>query len=839
MLIAMNRPDISSFNSLKVTFYLKSKMGEKNVSIPRDIFTLAKIFPYYVRKISEFNFDYEIGSGGYGVVHHGTDSVSGKEVAIKQLKRERLKEALEQKYVQEVFATASCRSRFTVKLVGFTIEEPYSIIAEFQPKSTLNKILFHKDHISPKILTTVALGVSLGLAHMSSIGLIHRDIKASNILLNDDYLPCIADFGIAQFMNTGYWQPAGTPMYMAPEVFGNTGYDTSVDIFSFGMLLYEMSERHIAYNRYTKEELSHLAQNRNVYPEFSSRTPMELQNLIVRCWGLPDQRPTAEEIYNLIASGQVKFANFDIQKIPHIIQTLGRAQQEYNNQLAIQQTPHVNIEEEEKRIRRRRESNAAGVEPMVADRNAVNWPLIANVFDPNFIQNFKKQIPKIRTQHHERLFNLTSKVFAEGPPDLIENTLKCYRDLILQNIAFIDTCYYGQLIPRLPSQTDNQINISLDILALIFQFKPETVNQDLEQLLIYYVQMKPAEMILLASHYIKRINDSRSTTILDLLLRNSNVYMNIDSGYYFLCLFYDVIQTNPPYCNERMQYIRPVVAQFTKSTSSKTAAMAYRMLTHLKPQIDEINFVNVLEQLDDEVILPDLLKALLYAELPNSRRLCSKLIKIAKFSSTGFDIVCQFLSKSTSHMKTLAADPSWYVLDGLPLPDNLFQILLFLYTVPEPKEIVMTNPHFYTLLLRICRACSMQILGYLTSLIRRSNPCAKLFIELDKSGFLEVFFQRTAESGDDTAIYYSITLASNIATYCFVPSLIPEISRMKGFMASNGSLLPHIISLMSLFSQLKECRPHLTDLVPYFNQLMGYEDFAQLAATFLKNMKTV
>lgn len=816
-------------------------MGENPREIPKELFSLAKIFPQYVRKISEFSFDYEIGAGGYGVVHHGTDKVTGKEVAIKQLKRERLKDALEQKYVQEVFTTASCKDRFIVKLVGFTIEEPYSIIAEFLPKGPLSKVLYHRSHkervLSPKQLTVIALGVATGLSHMRSIGLIHRDIKASNILLNEKNIPTIIDFGIAQFTNSTDTKPAGTAMYMAPEVFGNSRYNSSVDVFSFGMLLYEMSERHVAYNHYSKEELNQLAQNRNVYPEFSSRTPIELQNLITRCWGLPKDRPQPEEIYELFKTGQVSFNNFDKSKLPQIVQALLLEQQEYKRLIAIQMKPLLNIDEEVKRIRRRRESNASFHDlPSSLDRNTINWAALTQYNSPDFIPTFKHSITKFRTEDLAKLFNTTSPVFVSGSPELMEKTLECYRDVMISNIKFVDTCYKGQLIPRLPSATDGQIRVSLDILALIFEYKPESVSSELDQLITYYIQVRPEEMILLISHYVKHIYDIRAVSVLDNLLMNANVYENIDSGYYYLTLYFNIMGGNEIYAKERMQYIRPWVVQFTKSKSSKTAAMAYRVLTHLRPQPDEINFVTALEQLDDEVIQPELLKALFYVtDFPNSRRFAAKLIRLAKNDEVAFDVLCAFAA-TPANMKIVANDPSWYVYDGLPTITNSFKMLLYLFTVPEVKDTVRNSPHFPRLLLKIARTADIFILTVFPSLIRRSSPDVALLNELDQNGFLEVFFQRTAESGDETAIYNAITLTAAVGSICFVPSLVPQIGRLKGFM-TNNNFLPSVITIMPTISALKECKPHLSDLCPYFTNLLQYKSYAHIAQTFLANMK--
>ena len=149
--------------------------------------------------------------------------------------------------------------------------------------------------------------------------------------------------------------------------------------------------------------------------------------------------------------------------------------------------------------------------------------------------------------------------------------------------------------------------------------------------------------------------------------------------------------------------------------------MAYRVLTHLRPQPDEINFVTALEQLDDEVIQPELLQALFYVtDFPNSRRFAAKLIRLAKNDEVAFDVLCAFAA-TPANIKTVANDTSWYVYDGLPTITNSFKMLLYLFTVPEVKDTVRNSPHFPTLLLKIARTLLINISVYQIFIINAIN----------------------------------------------------------------------------------------------------------------------
>jgi cGMP-dependent protein kinase len=79
----------------------------------------------------------------------------------------------------------------------------------------------------------------LALEHLSDRNIVHRDLKPENIMICDDGYPKIIDFGAAKFVSGRTYTIIGTPHYMAPEVLTGRGYNTSIDLWSVGVMLYE------------------------------------------------------------------------------------------------------------------------------------------------------------------------------------------------------------------------------------------------------------------------------------------------------------------------------------------------------------------------------------------------------------------------------------------------------------------------------------------------------------------------------------------------------------------------------------------------------------------------
>lgn len=96
----------------------------------------------------------------------------------------------------------------------------------------------------------IAYDVASIFAFLHKSGVVHRDLKSYNILVDDDLNIKLCDFGLCKFkadLNRGTMQFSGTPVYMAPELFQKKSYDEKVDVFAFGTLLWELVARDVPY----------------------------------------------------------------------------------------------------------------------------------------------------------------------------------------------------------------------------------------------------------------------------------------------------------------------------------------------------------------------------------------------------------------------------------------------------------------------------------------------------------------------------------------------------------------------------------------------------------------
>ncbi|CAF1932960.1 putative proline-rich receptor-like protein kinase PERK6 [Brassica napus] len=188
-----------------------------------------------------------LGQGGFGYVHKGI-LPNGKEIAVKSLKAGSGQG--EREFQAEVDIISRVHHRFLVSLVGYCIAGGQRMLVyEFLPNDTLE---FHLHGKSGVILgwTTrlrIALGSAKGLAYLHEDchpKIIHRDIKASNILLDESFEAKVADFGLAKLSQDNVTHVStrimGTFGYLAPEYASSGKLTDRSDVFSFGVMLLEL-----------------------------------------------------------------------------------------------------------------------------------------------------------------------------------------------------------------------------------------------------------------------------------------------------------------------------------------------------------------------------------------------------------------------------------------------------------------------------------------------------------------------------------------------------------------------------------------------------------------------
>ncbi|KAJ7524888.1 hypothetical protein O6H91_17G026200 [Diphasiastrum complanatum] len=208
-----------------------------------------KKFSYKEVKLITENFLHKIGEGGFGSVYYGA-CMNRQELAVKQLSK--LSRQGRKEFHNEVLLLSKIHHNSLVPFVGVCEESGRCILLyEYMPRGNLGEHLFGKNSCTPldwNRRLRIALNVAEGLEYLHKgccPPIIHRDVKSSDILLNESYDAKVADFGISKLLSEGATHSStdfmGTFGYVDPEYLSNIcQLTTRSDVYSFGVVLFEI-----------------------------------------------------------------------------------------------------------------------------------------------------------------------------------------------------------------------------------------------------------------------------------------------------------------------------------------------------------------------------------------------------------------------------------------------------------------------------------------------------------------------------------------------------------------------------------------------------------------------
>ncbi|XP_041981347.1 mitogen-activated protein kinase kinase kinase isoform X2 [Aricia agestis] len=276
---------------------------------------------------SELKLEEVIGVGGFGKVYRGY--LNDEVVAVKAARQDANEdiEIIKENVLQESKLFWMLQHENIVSLKGVCLEEPnLCLVMEYARGGPLNRVLSGRK-IRPCILVDWAIQVARGMAYLhvdAPISLIHRDLKSSNVLLSEAILPDdtledktlkITDFGLArEVYKTTRMSAAGTYAWMPPEVIKNSTFSHASDVWSYGVLLWELLTGETPYKGIDALAVAYgVAVNKLTLP-IPSTCPESWRVLMEACWhSNPRERPLFPEI--LVQLERIRQSEFT--RAPH------------------------------------------------------------------------------------------------------------------------------------------------------------------------------------------------------------------------------------------------------------------------------------------------------------------------------------------------------------------------------------------------------------------------------------------------------------------------------------------------------------------------------------------
>ena len=833
-------------------------MSSKNTKIPQTLRELAEMFPNYVRDLADFKCEKEIGRGGFGVVWLGTDCKTNQKVAIKSLLSNKLSKNATKFYIREIHTMALLESMFVVDLVGFTIENPFAIITKYQQKGQLSKHIKKKvsnsiEKFSGTKLSMIALGLASALITFEEHNIVHRDLKSGNILVDDELIPKICDFGAARIYHKGdqMTNKIGTLHFMAPENVYSKNYDNKVDVYSFGLVLYEMAEQKSPFLDVRKDQILQLLPQNKLHLNFD-KASKELKSLIKQCTDFdPKKRPTPKELFDIFSSGKISFPGTNKKKISKFVDIILKNDEKKRKENKKLPPCYVNMETiiQKLDIFEQNPSNQDDNDK-VADED--DFKIIEDTTVANYEFIFNQKLTSLNPEDYNDFVTSILKALMTHPP---ENIIISIYNSILEKIKkdqdFMTSLKHKLFYQELDLSTPEIRNMAIQIFGNLFRLRPSLVQGPLANSISALIEHDPESMIIQFGHYVNQlppINDA--IPVVFIFLEKSEIILNSKASIMFITILYNLIITYRAFRNQAIEPISEVLMNACKSEDLELARTALWATANLLPDENfAIDFEALIEIAKKEKVRNHLKSILLrinyYPPLP---RIAALLISFSTYSTKCFLGLLKFCQSSRQNSEIVVNYIDNWAEKGLPTIGNTFKLFLVLFTDPHLRSYISDLPIYPSILSNFINIhessggklipshTEIVIYEYIPSIIKRSNFGIELIRKFEEAGFWKKYFGIAIETDNEIILNSSLLMADIISTIQYVSDFDEYIPKISKILKNYQSLVVSAITVLVRMSFLERARKRLLNFKEYFKKLSNNPNYHQYANTFLKNL---
>ena len=768
----------------------------------------------------DLRFDKPIGMGGFAGVWRGRYLPTDQEVAIKKLHTNEWNADSR----HEIRIQAMMHHKYVIGLIGYTEVAPLCIVSEFVPNGSLFNALHSKDSpikLTPTDLSIIAMAVAVGMDYIHSLHVIHRDLKSMNILLDKRNQPKIADFGISLFyeqVGKLAKKSFGTASCMAPEEHRNEVISPAVDVYSYGVMLWEMLTHGIPFEGRDPVQIIYAVAMKGERPVIPEGTPSALETLIERCWAQdPTDRPTFAEIVEIWMDGDVMFP--------------GTVRSSFRNYFASYGG----------RRSMRRVVDPICLTPRVAVQQMINSPdipvseivdILTKANDAERIKDVVKTIEgseKVRQQLGDRLWALLLPLtVAKRSTNYQERVIK-----LLERICVSQRNL--ESLQSTPNLHEYLCPATMNIFLYIISFVPSVITPkivtELERGVLSpgWTKLDKEHAVILLCKVLENLNDrTMRSFITKFMLRNAE--SAVDYRYGNLMLKALARYAKDP-C-KAAEKILPIAVKYLKSSIELNIAAGYQVVMYLAPESiyvgldDCLNHVLSKEETLRELALEYLRRHFIETQdITMAQRIVHAALTTYEQNHSERAAMLMFHFASIPGLQQIFRNPAFQT-QYLNLPadkaPDVVQLLIFIMRI-DPGFLM--HPAIPKYLSAILKYGDNQEFVMICLLIDRDGATREFLLSLEENGFLVMMCDRVSRCTSLVVSNYAAKALLRFAQVQYFEAYKAVIPAFATLLDTGIEAAPIVVAL-SMLSQYPQLLPDLTAnkvrerLSPFFN--LGY-----------------
>jgi len=817
-----------------------------------DIERLERDLHQYVVSLNDFDIGKQIGHGGFSEVYYGVQKATGIHCALKMLNIKNLNGEKFVIYEREIRILADSSSQFILGFVGFTVSYPFTIITEYASKGSLYDALHHMPNapiLNGTQKTIIAIGISVGMWRLHKIRVIHRDLKSLNILLDDNCLPKICDFGLSRYVKspeTILTIDIGTPHWMAPELFESRDYTNKVDVYAFGMLLWEILVGAYPFKGRTAVQIAYSVCKKGERPKIPKRTPEGLENLIQQCWAQkPEDRPTFHQIYKFFQSGLIRFPGTDESQIESTIRSIEneRKAQKVASEMGVSYLRPALTTGSKGSIPQEFRSNQPP-KFLVNDESAheINFEILSDCFSSRFKEDFDEIRKKLQPEYAHKFFSVILPHFHPAVPvDILDFIISRTADLLWENNAYYKVFIEKQVFIRLPLDNTYLADSLFEILIKVFWQSPEIIDSRVIDSLNLYVSIKPQSVLRLIHIYTCiHLQLPLFWKAADILITQASVFLSSPASLSFIRLIFTLIQLHEGFKTARADYIYHILVSSIQSGDQNVVNYAYNILCSVIDNSNHIDQTVFVIHLRDPLLCDFAVSALSrLSNISPTLDLIMSLLSVSQRSDIANLLLCRCCETEAASLKISEIVDDW---SSLPLPTypSTMRLVLVILQFPQTRKSFMKSEAFMELLKMLCQTRKPEWINPIGSVLAIFKITPDFVDFLSQTDVLAVFVNTSIELNDPKTMASCFMATEIIARVSWSNEFLSLLPLLQLLIQQNGWEV-HSVSLLATLSCYQQSH---SEILSYgfdkmVSALKDREDISQYASVFLSNIGLV
>ena len=785
----------------------------------------------YIRHFNDFQVIRLFTKHKYSNVFVAIDSKTQTPVFMKELIPSKINERIILMFYREIHSFAITNCEFINKLVGYTINQRFSIILEYHDNDTFSHFLKkYRNKISPTHLSKMILAISAAMVHLHMKNIVHRDLKPSQIIIDKNKMPKLNDLWNSRLFarNKPLTRMIGTLNVMAPELMIDHVYTKSVDVYSYGTLLYYVCEGKLPFsNKSTEQIVVAVSVDHKEFP--FNQTPVNLQELIRKCTN-PDssQRPTFINICNFIANGVYSFPNSNKQELRQA--GISMVDQQRKND----RSPNIIV-------------------PDDLNESSSESKILFTQLDQDFNTDLLSlAMEQVTPENFDVYFNICSKHMTKENFTIVPKVIHSLTTLVETNHHFLESISYSGFFECPILRDPKYIESVFHLVKLLILYRPNFICSYMKPLFKILIELKSSDMILLFSFLAKKYEKlKKPEPLFDIILSSSKVYINKEYGVNFIRLLYFMIENIPKFKESRLPEIRLTLTMFLSSDKEKTIIEVYSLICQLYDKDFLIPYDAIYKHIQNEslknVVISLLLRINTY---PIQRKLGILLVNAAKTNSRAAFVLLKYSEQQYETAIFLATKYTAWMKTGLGNSLDTYRLIFILLRNSAVRSVIGISPDFINLLQNIANQKNEFAFSSITIILKAvlspqnhspiPNYINSVFESIDNSNFFQNYFTFALHSESKRILQSSIILLDFIGKIAFSNSYLLFFPKLINLISEQNDLSYASVQVFVILSQYKECHSEMEklDIINYFKSMLNFPDYKDIAQKFLKNINS-